>query len=122
MTKSEDTRPLKLVCKDVWKVFGDGAAKFLAAHGGKPSPEALADAKLCGAVRHAAFEVRRGENFIVMGLSGSGKSTLVRCLSRLIEPTWGSVELDGIDLLKAKPDDLIAIRRHRMGMVFQHFA
>lgn len=122
MTKAEAAQPFKLVCKDVWKVFGPGAAKFLVAHGGKPSPEALAEAKLVGAVRSASLAVRRGEIFIVMGLSGSGKSTLVRCLSRLIEPTWGSVELDGIDLLKAKPDALIEIRRHRMGMVFQNFA
>ncbi|MEI9901823.1 MAG: ATP-binding cassette domain-containing protein [Hyphomicrobium sp.] len=71
------------------EVFGHGAAKFLSAHDGNPSPEALAKANLVGAVRGAALEVRRGEIFIVMGLSGSGKSTLVRCLSRLIEPSWG---------------------------------
>jgi glycine betaine/proline transport system ATP-binding protein len=117
-----DSRPLKLVCRYVWKVFGPGAAKFLAANGGVATPEALAEAKLVGAVRGASIEVRRGENFIVMGLSGSGKSTLVRCLSRLIEPTWGSIEFDGMDLLKATPGELIEIRRHRMGMVFQHFA
>jgi glycine betaine/proline transport system ATP-binding protein len=57
-----------------------------------------------------------------MGLSGSGKSTLLRCLSRLVEPSAGSVVLDGIDLLKASEADLIEIRRHKMGMVFQHFA
>ncbi|MYJ52787.1 MAG: ATP-binding cassette domain-containing protein, partial [Gammaproteobacteria bacterium] len=47
---------------------------------------------------------------------------LVRCLSRLIEPTWGKVEFDGIDLLQASEKELIDIRRHKMGMVFQHFA
>ena len=57
-----------------------------------------------------------------MGLSGSGKSTLVRCLSRLIEPTAGEVCFDGRDLLAASPAELIEIRRHQMGMVFQHFA
>lgn len=119
---TEDDRPVKLRCKNVWKVFGAGAEKFLADRAGVVTSENLSDAKLVGAVRNAAIEVRRGEIFIVMGLSGSGKSTLVRCLSRLIEPTWGSVELDGMDLLKAKPDELIEIRRHRMGMVFQHFA
>jgi len=118
----EDDRPVKLLCKDVWKVFGDGAKDFLAKHAGAPSSEELSNAKLIGAVRHASLEVRRGENFIVMGLSGSGKSTLVRCLSRLVEPTWGTIEFDGIDLLKASRDALIEIRRHRMGMVFQHFA
>jgi glycine betaine/proline transport system ATP-binding protein len=122
-TKSAaDARPVKLLCKDIWKVFGPGAEKFLADRGGVATAENLGEAKLVGAVRHASLEVRRGENFIVMGLSGSGKSTLVRCLSRLIEPTWGTIELDGINLLKATPDELIEIRRHRMGMVFQHFA
>jgi glycine betaine/proline transport system ATP-binding protein len=57
-----------------------------------------------------------------MGLSGSGKSTLVRCMSRLIEPTAGEVIFDGQDLLQASEKTLIDIRRHKMGMVFQHFA
>ena len=47
------------------------------------------------AVRDATFSVERGETFVVMDLSGSGKSTLIRCLSRLIEPTSGTVEIDG---------------------------
>jgi len=115
-------RPVKLACKNVWKVFGEGAARCLAEAGGNPTPEVLAEAKLVGAVRHATIEVREGENFIVMGLSGSGKSTLVRCLSRLIEPSWGRIDLDGKDLLKATASELIEIRRHKMGMVFQHFA
>src|SRR5690606_11469645 len=59
---------------------------------------------------------------VIMGLSGSGKSTLVRCLARLIEPTAGTLLLDDTDLLRASERELIEIRRHRMGMVFQHFA
>ncbi|MFN0217640.1 MAG: glycine betaine/L-proline ABC transporter ATP-binding protein [Hyphomicrobium sp.] len=114
--------PVKLTCRNIWKVFGPGAEKFLAESQGAPSAESLAQTKLIAAVRGASIEVRQGENFIVMGLSGSGKSTLVRCLSRLVEPTWGEIEFDGIDLLKATPDQLIEIRRHKMGMVFQHFA
>jgi glycine betaine/proline transport system ATP-binding protein len=73
-----DTRPVKLACRNVWKVFGDGAARLLSENSGNPTSEMLADAKLVGAVRSATIEVREGENFIVMGLSGSGKSTLVR--------------------------------------------
>ncbi|MGV8988021.1 MAG: quaternary amine ABC transporter ATP-binding protein [Cypionkella sp.] len=91
-------------------------------HGGKPSPEELAKAHLIAAVRDVSIDVREGEIFIVMGLSGSGKSTLVRCLSRLIEPTSGELQLDGNDLLAASEAELIEIRRHKMGMVFQHFA
>jgi glycine betaine/proline transport system ATP-binding protein len=59
---------------------------------------------------------------VIMGLSGSGKSTLVRCMSRLIEPTAGQVLFNGEDLRAMSPRQMIEIRRHRMGMVFQHFA
>ena len=69
----------------------------------------------------ATFEVAAGEIFVIMGLSGSGKSTLVRCLSRLVEPSAGEILLDGRDLLKATGKELIELRRHAMGMVFQNF-
>ncbi len=117
-----DDRPIKLSCRNVWKVYGNGAAQFLEQRRYQVTTEELAAAKLVGAVRNASIDIRLGENFIVMGLSGSGKSTLVRCLSRLIESTSGEIELDGKDLLKASDKELIEIRRHKMGMVFQHFA
>lgn len=115
-------RTVKLACRNLWKVFGTDAASFLKTRNGQASAADLAQAKLVGAVRAASLDVGEGEIFIVMGLSGSGKSTLLRCLSRLIEPTYGSVTLDGRDLLKASEAELIEIRRHKMGMVFQHFA
>ncbi|HUS55410.1 MAG TPA: betaine/proline/choline family ABC transporter ATP-binding protein [Thermohalobaculum sp.] len=90
--------------------------------GGVATASDFERAHLIAAVRGATLEVREGEIFIVMGLSGSGKSTLVRCLSRLIEPTAGELVFDGKDLLKASEAELIDIRRHKMGMVFQHFA
>ena len=117
-----DPRPKKLECRNLWKVFGAGAAQFLKDHGGAPSTEDLAKAHLIAAARDVSIDVREGEIFIVMGLSGSGKSTLVRCLSRLIEPTAGELYLDDRDLLAASEAELIEIRRHKMGMVFQHFA
>jgi len=80
------------------------------------------DAGLIGAVRDVNIEIHEGEIFIIMGLSGSGKSTVVRCLSRLIEPTCGEILFDGSNLLEASAKELIEIRRHKMGMVFQHFA
>ena len=113
---------IKLACKGVWKLFGDHAERLLATTGGAPDDEALRQAGVIGAVRDASLEVHEGEIFIIMGLSGSGKSTLVRCLSRLIEPTAGEVLFEGQDLLQANERELMDIRRHKMGMVFQHFA
>ena len=73
------------------------------------------------AVRDMSFDVERGETFVVMGLSGSGKSTLIRCLSRLIEPTSGTVRIDGEDVTAMDAAALRALRRTKLSMVFQHF-
>ena len=112
----------KLVCRNVWKLFGPGAADFLADHKGRPDAAAIAEAGLVGAVRQVDLDVREGEIFVIMGLSGSGKSTLVRLMSRLIEPSGGDVLFKGENLLQASQARMIEIRRHQMGMVFQHFA
>jgi len=117
---------VKLTCRSVWKLFGSGAEAFLAngssARTSPPSAEDVTAAGLIGAVRDVDLEVVAGEIFVIMGLSGSGKSTLVRCMSRLIEPTAGQILFNGEDLLNANPSRMIEIRRHQMGMVFQHFA
>ncbi|MBL9036043.1 MAG: betaine/proline/choline family ABC transporter ATP-binding protein [Rhodospirillaceae bacterium] len=115
-------KPAKLSCKHVWKLFGQNAESFLAGRPTPPDAAALAEAGLVGAVRDVTLDVAEGEIFIVMGLSGSGKSTLLRCLARLIEPTAGQVVFEGRDLLKASEAEMIDIRRHKMGMVFQNFA
>ncbi|MPZ09555.1 MAG: betaine/proline/choline family ABC transporter ATP-binding protein [Kiloniellaceae bacterium] len=119
-------RPVKLACRDVWKLFGEGADRFLAdrraARGMVPGLAEIQAAGLVGAVRAANIEVGEGEIFVIMGLSGSGKSTLVRCLSRLIQPTAGEILFEGRDLLRASEREMVRIRRHKMGMVFQHFA
>ncbi|MEM8647339.1 MAG: betaine/proline/choline family ABC transporter ATP-binding protein [Pseudomonadota bacterium] len=112
----------KLQCRSVWKLFGTGAAEALKAAGGSLDDEALERQQLVGAVRDVNLEVLEGEIFVIMGLSGSGKSTLVRCLSRLIEPTAGEILFKGENLLNASEARMIEIRRHQMGMVFQHFA
>lgn len=116
MTTQEDA----LICRNVWKVFGAHAAEHLAASG--QDVARLAELGLVPAVRAVDLAVRRGEIFVIMGLSGSGKSTLVRCLSRLIEPTSGEILFNGQNLLAASEAEMTAIRRHKMGMVFQHFA
>ena len=115
------TQP-KIVCRNVWKLYGPDPEKFLAAHDGNPSVEAVKEAGYIPAVRDASLEVHEGEIVVLMGLSGSGKSTLVRCLSRLIDATAGQVDFDGQDLLATSDKEMIELRRHKMGMVFQHFA
>lgn len=114
-------KSVKLSCKNVWKVFGDNVGELFA-NGAVPSSEALAAGNYIGAVRDASLDVHDGEIFIIMGLSGSGKSTLVRCLTRLIESTAGEILFDAQDLMKVSNAELIDMRRHKMGMVFQHFA
>ena len=51
----------KLVCRDVWKIFGAGASEVMRASGGNPSAEDLTRHHLVGAVRHVDLEVREGE-------------------------------------------------------------
>ena len=110
-----------LTCKNVWKLFGNDAERFLRDNS-DIDDTSLASAGLIGAVRDANIEVAEGEIFVIMGLSGSGKSTLLRCLSRLIEPTSGVIMFEGENLLEQSESQMIQIRRHKMGMVFQHFA
>jgi glycine betaine/proline transport system ATP-binding protein len=117
-----DQRLVKLAARNLWKFFGLDAGGLGAKSKAALDPVKLAAAGLVAAVRDVTLEVREGEIFIVMGLSGSGKSTLLRCLSRLIEPTLGQVLLEGRDLLAMNEAELIELRRHKMGMVFQHFA
>jgi glycine betaine/proline transport system ATP-binding protein len=128
---SDKTKPVdaavKLSCRHVWKVFGDDVESLFSA-GVAPGAAIPADAATLEqagyitAVRDANFDVYEGEIFVIMGLSGSGKSTLLRCMTRLIEPSAGEIFFEAQDLMKVSEAELIELRRHKMGMVFQHFA
>ena len=113
---------VKISCKNIWKLYGENPKKFLAANDFNPSTNLIKSEKYIPAVRDANINVMTGEILVIMGLSGSGKSTLLRCMSKLIEPTHGQVFFEGKDLIRASQKELIEIRRHKMGMVFQHFA
>ena len=89
---------------------------------GKGKDEILKETGLTVGVNNVSFEVTAGETFVIMGLSGSGKSTVIRCLNRLIEPTAGSIVLDGKDILEMTKKELTDVRRTSMSMVFQNFA
>ncbi len=114
-------RPIKLSCNQVWKIFGK-RIDHLIRPDGSVDHQLLDAGNYIKAVCNASFDVYENEIFIIMGLSGSGKSTLVRCMTRLIEPSAGTVLFEDQDLMKTSEKELINLRRHKMGMVFQHFA
>jgi glycine betaine/proline transport system ATP-binding protein len=106
----------------LWKIFGPRADKIMHSEDAKLSRKELQDktGHVVG-IRDVSFDVAPGEVFVVMGLSGSGKSTLVRLLTRLIEPTAGTVQLYGDDITAMSDKALLDTRRRKVSMVFQHF-
>ncbi|UGY93239.1 quaternary amine ABC transporter ATP-binding protein [Streptomyces gobiensis] len=122
VSEAAATEPVFSV-RNLWKVFGPKAGRIPGNKelAGLSAGELSEKTRCTAAVRDVSFDVHKGEVFVVMGLSGSGKSTLVRCLTRLIEPTSGTLEIDGEDVLAMDKNRLRELRRHRAAMVFQHF-
>ncbi|MFF9477819.1 glycine betaine/L-proline ABC transporter ATP-binding protein [Streptomyces sp. NPDC014733] len=121
--ENTDGRDVVFSARNLWKVFGPKADRIPddATLTGLSVAEVRERTGCTPAVRDVSFDVHKGEVFVVMGLSGSGKSTLVRCLTRLIEPTGGTLEMDGEDVLGMDRTTLRDLRRRRAAMVFQHF-
>nr|WP_260160571.1 glycine betaine/L-proline ABC transporter ATP-binding protein [Latilactobacillus curvatus] len=122
MKSKGDSMTVKLQVKSLTKIFGKRVprAKELLKQG-KSKAAILKETGATIGVDRANFEVESGEIFVIMGLSGSGKSTLVRMINRLIEPTEGSVLIDGEDLMQIDKKALREVRRKKMSMVFQNF-
>ncbi|MFB9970941.1 glycine betaine/L-proline ABC transporter ATP-binding protein ProV [Pseudoroseomonas cervicalis] len=115
--------PVKIALRNVFKVFGDRPdAAVEMVRQGRGKDEILAETGCTIGVRDASFDIHAGEIFVIMGLSGSGKSTLLRLINRLIEPSAGSILVEGQDITRMSPAELIALRRRDMSMVFQSFA
>jgi glycine betaine/proline transport system ATP-binding protein len=109
--------------KNLTKVFGKNPKQAIELlNQGSSKEEILKKTGSTVGVNKASFSVEPGEIFVIMGLSGSGKSTLVRLINRLIEPTTGSILIDGQDLAKMDKKELRQVRREKLGMVFQRFA
>lgn len=112
----------KIKVENVTKIFGkhiNSALKLVEQK--KNKTEILKQTGATIGVYDASFTVNEGEIFVIMGLSGSGKSTLVRLLNHLIEPTSGSIYIDGENISKMNKQQLRTIRREKMSMVFQNF-
>lgn len=113
----------KIVVQDLYKIFGPQPNRAFELLGqGVSKDEIFEKTRTTVGVKEASLSIMEGEVFVVMGLSGSGKSTLVRMLNRLIEPTRGTVMIDGKDVTRMNRRKLIELRRHEMSMVFQSFA
>ena len=95
--------PMRVVeARGLTKVYGEGEARVVA-------------------LDSASLVVGRGEFVAIMGPSGPGKSTLLHCLAGLDTPTSGSVLIAGQDLSGMKDKQLTAVRRDRLGFIFQSF-
>ena len=106
----------------VWKVFGKNPERALEpeyVHRSKSEIQSELGAVV--GLHNVSFEVQKGQTFVIMGLSGSGKSTMVRCLIRLIEPTAGTIAIDGKEVIAMSEKELMEFRRDKIAMVFQHY-
>jgi glycine betaine/proline transport system ATP-binding protein len=119
---SQGTQAPAVHVEGLWKIFGPRADKIMKSGDAQLSRKELQEktGHVVG-IRDVSFDVSPGEVFVVMGLSGSGKSTLVRLLTRLIEPTAGTVQLYGDDITAMNDKALLDTRRRKVSMVFQHF-
>ena len=113
----------KIRVENLFKVFGHNPKRALKMlRDGHDKTSILETTGMTIGVNNASFSINAGEIFVIMGLSGSGKSTMVRMLNRLIEPTSGTVNVDGRDVTAMDTDELVKFRLNNMSMVFQSFA
>jgi glycine betaine/proline transport system ATP-binding protein len=115
--------PAHIRASGLYKIFGPHPRRALeAARSGHDRDRIQQESGHVLAVDDVSFDVDRGELFVIMGLSGSGKSTVVRMLNRLIEPTAGTIEIDGESVGELDAAGLRQLRQRKISMVFQHFA
>ena len=112
----------KIEVRDLTKIFGKHPKQGVRLlKEGKSKDEILKETGMTVGVNRVSFDVEAGEVFVIMGLSGSGKSTLIRLVNRLIEPSNGTILIDGEDISKMDKKQLMETRRKKLGMVFQNF-
>ncbi|SEP22833.1 glycine betaine/proline transport system ATP-binding protein [Salinihabitans flavidus] len=113
----------KIAIRNLYKIFGADPESVLGyVRDGMSKAELLEKHNHVLGLNNINVDVKEGDITVMMGLSGSGKSTLIRHLNRLIEPTAGEVDLDGVNIVDLSGKELRRLRREEMSMVFQHFA
>ena len=114
---------IKIQIKNLYKIFGKNPKSALEqVKDGVNKDELLEKHNHVLGLKNINLDIKEKSIQVVMGLSGSGKSTLIRHINRLIEPTDGSVVVDGEDVLKMNDESLRNFRRTKTAMVFQRFA
>ena len=114
---------IKIQIKNLYKIFGKNPKSALEqVKDGVNKDELLEKYNHVLGLKDINLDIKEKSIQVVMGLSGSGKSTLIRHINRLIEPTDGSVVVDGEDVLKMNDESLRNFRRTKTAMVFQRFA
>jgi glycine betaine/proline transport system ATP-binding protein len=109
--------------RDLYKIFGPNPKAHVAAVRDGMTKEELGSRQghILG-LNNINIAMPAGKIHVIMGLSGSGKSTLIRHINRLIEPTSGSIMINGRDVLSMPEAELREFRRSGTAMVFQKFA
>ena len=114
---------IKIQIKNLYKIFGKNPKSALEqVKDGVNKDELLEKHNHVLGLKDINLDINEKSIQVVMGLSGSGKSTLIRHINRLIEPTDGSVIVDGENVLKMNDESLRNFRRTKTAMVFQRFA
>ncbi|NGO81836.1 ABC transporter ATP-binding protein [Streptomyces sp. YC504] len=107
-----------------------GATETMAAGAGDGAPMVVVDgvhrsygsgAAAVHALRGVSFSVPRGELVALKGRSGSGKTTLLNLVGGLDAPDGGTITVDGLDIGSLGENGRLALRRDRIGFVFQSF-
>ena len=112
----------QIVIEDLWKIYGRDPRRVLKKDLREKSKDYIQKKTGCiVGMRSVNLEVEKGQFYILMGLSGSGKSTLVRNLIRLVNPTSGTITINGEDVTRMNQEQLLQFRRKTFGMVFQHY-
>ena len=113
---------IKVAIKDLYKIFGSNPSSMIdKVKNGISKSDLLEQYGHVLGLDNVNIEVKKSQLQVIMGLSGSGKSTLIRHINRLIDPTAGSILVDGINILSMSQAELRAFRRSKASMVFQKF-
>ncbi len=108
--------------KNVYKLYGNNRTEAVAMlESGADKDAVYRKTGVTAALSDINLDIKKGEIFVIIGLSGSGKSTLLRCLNRLHRQTSGSITFEGVDLGGMNQQELLALRRNKISMVFQSF-